>query len=257
MQELEVFGTDERKQRALILDAKLNDALLDTFIISAELVDEKLYKELGYETAREYFENKSITIGQAYKYARIGREIKPLLAKGNPSSAAAFANIGVLKLDEIVRHASDQIPALMQGETIVLGDEEYTAEELQEVSDVNLTEKLRKLSKKVEKNELLEEQNKTLSLEKKTLEKELTEFKRRDEKYREYSVQFDEIDTDIREAFAALETVMKKITRIQSEQAPESLQLRLVNLIDSIQRGGERAAEMHQEVLLIHLDPIA
>lgn len=256
MSEVVVFGTEERKKRALILDAKLNDALLDTFLISAELVDEKLYNELGYETAREYFQDKSITIGQAYKYARIGREIKPLLSSNNSSSAKAFANIGVLKLDEIVRHASDQIPALMKGDSIMLGDEEYTAEELQEVTAVDLTEKLRKLSKKVERNEVLEQQVKTLELEKQALEKEVKEREDRDAKYREVSNDFDAIQRDLKEASAAYERVRILVHRIDSNEIPQALGLTLSTLITTIQETGEMMAERHAEVMFNFADEL-
>lgn len=256
MSDVTVFGTEERKQRALILDAKLNDALLDTFIISAELVDERLYQELGFETARDYFENKSITIGQAYKYARIGREIKPLLLSTSTSKASLVANIGVKKLDEIVRHAADQIPALMKGDTIQLGDEEYSAEDLQEVSAVDLTEKLRKLSIKVERNEVLEQQVKTLELEKKALEKEVKEREGRDARYREISTSFDAIEKDLKEASAAYERVRVLVHRIDSQEIPDTLGLTLSTLITTIQQTSEMMAERHAQVMFNFADEL-
>jgi flagellar capping protein FliD len=251
MQELEVFGTDERKARAILLDSKLEDSLLESYTYMAEIIDGRLYKELGYNNARSYFQAKEISVGQAYTYALIGRTYAPYL--GEEYNRKKIASLGTSKIAEIARKCEDQIPALVGNNVIKLGDEEYTLEDINSMSVRDFNERMKKLSKKVEKNELLEEQNKTLSLEKKTLEKELTEFKRRDEKYREYSTEFDQIEEDIRGAYAALEVMMKKITRIQSEHAPEDLQLRMVSLIDSLQRAGNRAANMHAEILILHM----
>jgi len=250
-QEIEVFefGTDERKNRALILDSKLNDALLDTFVISAELVDQKLYKELGYETAKDYFQNKSISVSQAYRYAQIGREIKPLLESGKTKHSISIANVGTSKLEEIVRHANDQLEGLFSEGKIKLGDEEYSTDDLQEISFRELDSRLKTLSKKVEKNDLLEEQNKSLQLEKKVLLKEQEEFKKRDQKYREASVTYDEMERDIVDATEAFAEVQKLLNRIETSLVPKQLGPRLKLLIETIQNAGVDIAETHSEVM--------
>lgn len=250
-QELEVFefGTEERKNRALILDSKLNDALLDTFIISAELVDQKLYKELGYESAKDYFQNKSISVSQAYRFAGIGREIKPLLSSGKTEFTSEIAHVGTRKLEEIVRNASDQLEGLFTDGKIKLGDEEYSTDDLQEISFRELDSRLKTLSKKVEKNDLLEEQNKSLQLEKKVLLKEQEEFKKRDQKYREASVTYDEMERDIVDATEAFAEVQKLLNRIETSLVPKQLGPRLKLLIETIQNAGVDIAETHSEVM--------
>ena len=250
-QELEVFefGTDERKNRALILDSKLNDALLDTFVISAELVDQKLYKELGYETAKDYFQNKSISVSQAYRYARIGREIKPHLSLNSGSINSNISHVGTRKLEEIVSRASDQLEGLFTDGKIKLGDEEYSTDDLQEISFRELDSRLKTLSKKVEKNDLLEEQNKSLQLEKKVLLKEQEEFKKRDQKYREASVTYDEMERDIVDATEAFAEVQKLLNRIETSLVPKQLGPRLKLLIETIQNAGVDIAEIHSEVM--------
>jgi hypothetical protein len=251
-QEIEVFefGTDERKNRALILDSKLNDALLDTFIISAELVDQKLYKELGYETAKDYFQNKSISISQAYRFAGIGREIKPLISSGKTEYSSEIAHVGTRKLEEIVRHASEQLDGLFSDGKITLGDEEYSTDDLQEISFRELDERLKSLSKKVEKNELLEEQKKSLELEKKSLLKEQEELKKRDQKYRQISDDYDTIEKDIIDATEAFALVQKYITRIDGKEIPKDLGSRLKTLIQTVQNAGVDLAELHMDVML-------
>ncbi|HAH52544.1 MAG TPA: hypothetical protein DCL80_15325 [Balneola sp.] len=250
-QELEVFefGTEERKTRAVILDSKLNDALLDTFIISAELVDQKLYKELGYESAKDYFQNKSISIRQAYRFAGIGREIKPLLSSGKTEFTSEIAHVGTRKLEEIVRNASDQLEGLFTDGKIKLGDEEYSTDDLQEISFRELDSRLKTLSKKVEKNDLLEEQNKSLQLEKKVLLKEQEEFKKRDQKYREASVTYDEMERDIVDATEAFAEAQRLINRIETSLVPKQLGPRLKLLIETIQNAGVDIADMHSEVM--------
>ncbi len=257
MSEVTVFGTDYRKERAIIIDSKLGDALLNVFIYSAELVDNELYKELlhpetgrPFKSAKEYFETKSISIRQAYRYAYIGREIKPHLHASNKTSSADLASIGVAKIEEMVRHASDEIPRLMAEGTITLGDEEYSVEDLKETSFKNLKEELKKISKKVEKNELLEEQNKTLTLEKTALEKELKEERNFNFRYRETSDSFDQIDEDLKAAASAWETVQVRLNRIESDEIDSALALRLKTLIESIQMGAERIPYKHEKMLM-------
>lgn len=251
-QDIEVFefGTDERKNRALILDSKLNDALLDTFIFSAEMVDQKLYKELGFETAKDYFQVKSISIRQAYRYAQIGREIKPLLKSGKTEFSSEISHVGTRKLEEIVRHASEQLDGLFSEGKITLGDEEYSTDDLQEISFRELDIRLKALSKKVAKNELLEEQKKSAELERDALLKEQEEFKKRDQKYREVSDNYDAIERDIVDATEGFAQVQKYITRIEGKEIPSDLGMRLKTLIQTIQNAGVDLAELHMDVML-------
>jgi len=250
--EIEVFefGTDERKNRALILDSKLNDALLDTFIFSAEMVDRKLYKELGFETAKDYFQAKSVSLSSAYRYAQIGRTIKPYLSEGNNPNVGKIVDIGTSKLEQIFKSASEQIPTLFSDGKITLGDEEYSTDDLQEISFRELDTRLKSLSKKVAKNELLEEQKKSAELERDALLKEQEQYKKRDQKYREVSDNYDAIERDIVDATEAFAQVQKYITRIDGKQIPIVLQPRLKTLIQTIQNAGVDLAELHMDVML-------
>ena len=104
------------QNKRIILDAKLEDALLESFACMAEIVDLKLYQELGYATAKEYFEKKSLTVAQVYRFATIGREIAPQLQ--DSKFKKEVAQLGVGKLEILARKAEGSLPALMQGNTI-------------------------------------------------------------------------------------------------------------------------------------------
>ena len=244
----ELTSAEERHRRAIILDAKLEDALLESFACMAEIVDLKLYQELGYATAKEYFEKKSLTVAQVYRFATIGREIAPQLQ--DSKFKKEVAQLGVGKLEILARKAEGSLPALMQGNTITLGDEEYSLDDLNDVSVRNLDERLKKLSKKVEENELLNEQKKTLELEKKHQQKRIKELEEQNDKYRQQSESYDEIERDVKEASKLFERDRILVNRIETEQVPKDLALILKTLIYTVQEGGEAMAERHAELLM-------
>jgi len=242
------FVSDEaRLHRALILDSKLEDALLESYQYMAEIVDNKLYRELGFKYAKDYFETKQISVRQLYAYAQIGREYKPYLS--DPNHKETFKKLGTSKIGLIASKLTDQIDSLMNDEVIQIGDETYTVEDLENTSKREFEDRLKKLSKKVEKNDLLEEQKKALELEKKALLKEQDEFKARDKKYREVSVTYDEMERDIVDATEAFAEAQKLVSRIETDLVPKQLGPRLKLLIETIQNAGTDLADMHAEIM--------
>lgn len=241
------LSEEDRLHRAIILDSKLEDALLQSYQYMAEIVDHKLYKELGFGSAKEYFQTKQISVRQLYNYAKIGREFKPYLS--DPKHKDTFQRLGTSKIGLIASKLSDQIDPFMQGGTIEIGDEIYTVDDIDNASVKQIEERLKSLSKKVEKNDLLMEQNKSLELEKKVLLKEQDDFKKRDKKYREVSEFYDEIERDIVDATEAFAEAQRLINRIDTSLVPKQLGPRLKLLIETIQNAGVDIAEMHSEVM--------
>lgn len=245
---------EERLHRALILDSKLEDALLESYQYMAEIVDHKLYIELGFTSAKDYFQTKRINVSQLYVYAQIGREFKPYLS--DPKHKETFKRLGTSKIGLIASKLSDQIDPFMQGGTIEIGDEVYTVEDINNSTVKQIEERLKALSKKLEKTELLEEQKKSLELENKAILKKLDEAEARDAKYREISETEAQIEADLNEASKAWERVQVLLYRINSIDAPTHLQTKLVDTIRTIQRGTDRISEQHAEVLIIHEDAV-
>lgn len=247
-------STEERHQRALILDAKLEDALLESYQYMAEIIDEKLYKELGYDNARAYFEAKQISVQQAYRFAMIGRTYEPYL--NDKSSRKTINQLGTSKIEIIARKLEDQIPALMAGETIKLGDEEYTAEDLKEFTVRDMNERIKKANKKLEEFEVETEKRKNAELERDHLKKENDQLKELGQKYREKSITQDQIKEDLDEFDKCWTTMQRILTRVEVGDQPEHLQIEFVERLNRLQKGSERFNAMHTELLLIHNDPI-
>lgn len=256
-------STETRRQRALILDAKLNEVIIDTYVYSAELVDEKLFKELinpetkePFNTAREYFAHKSISLANAYRYARIGRELIPQLAAGNSEYSGAVTSIGVKKLEEIVRYASDQMDSLMGSGQIQLGDEVYSADDLKEITFDQFRNEIKKANKKVENYEVEVEKRKNAELERDQLAKEKREMEQRDAKYRDRSVTEDQIEQDLEAASKAFEKLQTCLTRIDPENLPERMEFNVVALIDLLPKAHENFSEKFFDVMMKHNDVV-
>lgn len=241
-------STEERHQRALILDAKLEDALLESYQYMAEIIDEKLYKELGYDNARAYFEAKQITVNQAYKYALIGRTYKPYLS--DPAARKKITDLGTSKIESIARNLEDQIPALMAGDTIRLGDEEYTAEDLKEFTVREVREEIKKANKKLEDYEVVKEQKKNAELERDHLAKENEELKGIEKEYRNRSIKQAQVVEDLDDVIKHWAKVQKLITRIELDECTDDVKRRLADIITDIQRDGKRLAKNHMETML-------
>jgi chromosome segregation ATPase len=221
----------------------------------AQIIDEQLYKELDYRTAKDYFEAKSLSVRQVYRYAQIGRVMAPSL--GDAKYKKEVASFGVSKLRVLASKAEDQLPGLLVNGQIQLGEEVYSADELNEMPVRDLNDHLKKLSKKVEENEVLNERNKNLQLEKKHLEKEVKEQAEKIDRYRQVSESYDEIDVELKKASQALEEVAERLTKVKIDAVPITLQPRLVTLLETFQSTSERMNERFTEILIANTDPLA
>jgi len=247
-------STEQRQKRALILDAKLDDALLESFIYMAEIVDDRLYEELGYDNARDYFKAKELEVRQVYRYAQIGRLIKPHL--DGSDYKRQVAGIGSSKLQLLASKLDDQIEHLMKDGKIVMGGEEYTAEELQTLGYRDIIEQLKKTSKRVDDYEVVQEQKKNAELERDHLKKEIKELKEFEEKHRERSQTADKIESDIDIAEKAFQKFYEAIDRIDAEKIPERLEVRLSVLIERLRVSDENFREKFIDLMLKHNDVV-
>lgn len=252
-QEVEV-SSEERHQRALILDAKLEDALLESYQYMAEMIDEKLYKELGYQTAREYFEAKQISVYQAYRFALIGRTYEPYL--NSKDHKKTIYELGTSKIEVIARKLDDQVDRLMKDGKIQIGDEEYTDEEIKQFSFRELDERIKKMSKKVEDYEVIREQKKNAELERDHLKQRNKELEERDEKYRERSSEIEAVTSDLEAAEKAFNDFADHLDRIDEGAIPERFEFRLVALIDLLLVADEKFREKFIDIIMKHDDVV-
>ena len=134
MEDGSTIGDIKRREKALIMDSKIKDAMTDIYIASSVIIDEELYKELGHETARSYFNQIAISERKAYQYAVIGREMRPYAYLGdgkiNPKTEKVAA-LGYSKLTDIVRYAKDQIDDLINKGELTIGGETMSQEDLE------------------------------------------------------------------------------------------------------------------------------
>ena len=81
-------------------------------------------------------------------------------------------------------------------------------------------------------------------------QKRIKELEEQNDKYRQQSESYDEIERDVKEASKLFERVRILVNRIETEQVPKDLALILKTLIYTVQEGGEAMAERHAELLM-------
>ena len=246
------WDTYDRSTRAKVIDNRIQQGIVELAEDMAEMIVNRLYLELKnhetgelFSSAREYFSSRQISKTQGYRLVYLGLEVMPKLVDSKLKEE--MLRLGQGKL-EIISKKADFDSLLAKG-SLKIGDEEFDLSDLEEMKRDDLDARLKSLSKKVEKNDLLEEQNKSLQLEKKVLLKEQEEFKKRDQKYREASVTYDEMERDIVDATEAFAEVQKLLNRIETSLVPKQLGPRLKLLIETIQNAGVDIAEIHSEVM--------
>jgi flagellar motility protein MotE (MotC chaperone) len=242
-----------RKQMATILDRQLKSAMTDIYIASSEIIDHKLYQELGYSTAASYFETLAISERKAYQYAVIGRELRPHAylsdGKENPK-AKQTANLGYSKLEEIVRHAKDQIDNLIQNGQIQIGGETLSREEIESKSVRDLRNQLKEAKAAKEENERLKYENKHL-------ERSVEDLKEDNERLAKYKTGITQ-EKEVREALESFSAHISDAIRfargVKLAELDEHLQAEVVKRINTGFDLLERYSAEHAEIFTVHAD---
>lgn len=247
-----IESTPERKRLAEVLDAKLQENLFETYLILSRIVDEKLYQELNFESAKDYFEAKKIQPRQAYRFAAIGRVIKEL--PNGVTSMSHLVDIGPTRLYELSINASDQVEELARKGVINIGDEELTAEQLQNTTIKDLKRKLREAEKKAEQTELLETRERANQLEIKALQKEKEELEAFKLKHASRAENIDLIERDLEDMPDILAQWAKKASDVaaalQAPDSPESLIGLWVERVQAAEMWIDRIRQNHPHLFL-------
>jgi hypothetical protein len=243
----------DRKQMAAILDRQIKSAMTDIYIATSEIIDHKLYQELGHSTAASYFETLAISERKAYQYAVIGRELRPHAylsdGKENPK-AKQTANLGYSKLEEIVRHAKDQIDNLIQNGQIQIGGETLSREEIESKS-------VRDLRNQLKEAKAAKEENERLKYEKKHLERSVEDLKEDNERLAKYKTGITQ-EKEVREALESFSAHISDAIRfargVKLDELDEHLQAEVVKRINTGFDLLERYSAEHAEIFTVHAD---
>lgn len=133
-----INSTPERKNKALIVDSKIKDSVVDLWINISIMVDEELYRELGHSTAKEYFKKLDISSSLAYRYAFIGRGLREEKVKqigsGSVHTYGHLGDIGSSKMEQIIRNAREELPRLIAEGKMEIDDDELSVDDLKKRS---------------------------------------------------------------------------------------------------------------------------
>lgn len=173
--------TLEMRDRALIVDSNLKKSMLDGFIAMSEMIDEKLYLALGFQSAKSYFSDLQISSSTAYLNAQIGREFRQALSSGDKSVQSighSVAGLGIAKLSSIIERGTESFQKLIREGTLEIGDDELTIDDIKRTSSRELKKELNELKKAQEKVGTLEYELKFAEKELEAANKELEDLKR-------------------------------------------------------------------------------
>lgn len=169
----------DRYQKAVIIDNRIKSGMLDVYMNMAIMVDEKLYKELGCATMNEYAAKLEMDRRTAYEYALIGRGLNQLQHSGESvETARHLLGMGTSKLADIVRHAREQLPRLVESGEIEINDEVYTVEQIEQTSRKELREQLKLVKEARQEAAALKSEVRIKTLENEQLAAELEDARR-------------------------------------------------------------------------------
>lgn len=184
--------TPEMRARAAAARRLIEQATLAKALALATVADERLYLADGYGSFKDWV---LLELGTGYRssldYVRIGRRLAPLfpalsagdglaggvpqLTEGHPGAldserVSALSGLGVKKLIELTRLDEIQFSDVVERGVVTLGNEDFTLDELQEMSKREVAARVRDELTPL-KNELAEQnaQIETLEAEKKAL----------------------------------------------------------------------------------------
>jgi uncharacterized protein YmfQ (DUF2313 family) len=170
--------------RAIFVDNEIRRHSISLYVNLSVMMDERLFEQLGFETAKDYItdlsQTLSITTRQIYVLASIGREFKPyaLLPDGTVSeNAERAAVLGQKKLSLIAKHAKEEVAKLIEQGKIEIGDEELTLDDLKKKSVKALRDEMKEMSSKAQRTDELDAKLKLKEKENEDLLKELKELR--------------------------------------------------------------------------------
>jgi len=243
--------TQEMRDRAVIVDANLKKSMLESYIALSEMVDDKLYLALGYTTAREYFASIGTSDRMAYLSAQIGREFRQALGSGEKSVKSishSVANLGVLKLRQIIQAGSEKFQQLVADGSIVIEDRELSVDEISRRSANDLKDELKKLREKSQEADELQMQLKIKQRELDSTMSDLQDLKKY-EPIREKVSAF-------RESYSKLnkqaEDMMLNLNRIEADQLLPENQAELVKFLNGFYDLMELYRQRYSELFITY-----
>lgn len=267
-----VRSTPERRQRAMDLMIEVRDGILKTARAVAEVRDERLYLEAGFETWTEFCENVLGTSRQqANNMCRIGRAFPapPQLTEaerktGFPSDDQ-LAGLGMRKLRALSRLDDEDRQALREGRTVTTPEgAEFDIEEIKGWGAKEAEAKVRevldatkaRLSTEVAAREKAEAERDAGASAAKVAEQKLAEAKTLEHVYgglaSSVEGKYGRLDTVVRladQARAALENAAVE------HDDPEALRARAVEVYHRVLRLGDDARATLAAVLAVTDDP--